>query len=124
VWRVAVAAGIYLALTLWTVRALLPSPSAEVGFTFRNAGEETYRHSDPIEPSAVVARWQNAAGARVSEESTRLLLPIALAPGEEERRTLRLSVPATPGGYRVTLARAAAPADVVAVAQVTVDTAS
>jgi hypothetical protein len=27
VWRVAVAAGIYLALTLWTVRALLPSPS-------------------------------------------------------------------------------------------------
>ena len=95
-------------------------PSADVAFPFRNDGEQTYRHPDPIEPSDVVVRWHDASGALAGEERTRLLLPIALAPEEDLRRTLRLSVPAAPGAYRVTLARAAAAGVVIAVAHVQV----
>jgi hypothetical protein len=80
-------------------------PAADVRFLFRNRGPGTYRHPDPIEPTPVVARWYGPSGSVVGEQHLRTLLPIALAVGEEQVRTLHLEVAAPGATYRVTLAR-------------------
>jgi hypothetical protein len=74
---------------------------AVVAFAIRNDGVATYRHPDPIEPTTVVVRWRGAAGERVF--TTRTLLPLALAAGEEIVRDVETPVPAPTGLYEVTL---------------------
>ena len=83
-------------------------PSGPLTFTFRNRPDATFRHPDPIEPTRVRLQWRTA-GAVVREDDAALLLPIALAAGEESTRTLTVPVPAAAGTYEVTLAPVIAP---------------
>jgi len=85
------------------------APWGLLEFTFRNPGAATYRHPDPIVPTRILVRWYDTGGARAAEQRARLLLPLALAPGEEATRTLTTPVPTGPGRYEVTLAGEAAP---------------
>jgi hypothetical protein len=79
----------------------LEQPEAVLPFTIRNLGSATYRHPDPVEPTAVVVRWR---GSDVDQSSSaRLLLPLALASGEEIVRSLTVPTPGAPGRYEVTL---------------------
>lgn len=80
-----------------------------LAFPFANPTAATYRHPDPIEPSALVVRWRDAAGKVVHEERVRALLPIALAPGARSERPIEVSSPDAAGDYAVEVARAAAP---------------
>jgi hypothetical protein len=91
-----------------------------VALTFRNGGPATFRHPDPIAPTAVVVRWYDAAGAMVAEQRTRVLLPLALAIGDVLDRGLDLAVPATPGDYRLAMAPEDRPDLVIAVARAVV----
>ena len=84
-------------------------PAAAVTVTFRNATSSTYRHPDPIRPTALVIRWYDGAGIEVATERLSALLPLALAAGEEATRLVVLSVPSTVGAYRVAVAPAATP---------------
>lgn len=74
---------------------------AVVPFSIRNRGASTYRHPDPVEPTTLIVRWRGAAGE--SSFSTRTLLPLALAGGEQILRDVQVPVPASPGRYQVTL---------------------
>jgi hypothetical protein len=76
---------------------------SDVDFTFRNGSPGTYRHPDPIEPTRVRVRWYRAASL-VREDAITLLLPLALAAGEEAARTVTLALPGVAGEYEVTLA--------------------
>ncbi len=102
-----------------TVRAPVQAvpPQAPLAFVFRNAAPATFRHPDPIEPSLVRVRWR-AAGAVVREEDARILLPVALAGGDELTRTATLPVPPNAGDYEVTLSLGDAPDRVLARAAV------
>lgn len=84
-------------------------PSASVPMPFRNPGPATYRHPDPIEPTALVARWLDAHGAPIAEYPVAALLPLALAPGRSMVRSVRMPVPDVDGDVQVTLAQATAP---------------
>jgi len=91
------------------VPASLDPPRDGILFRFRGRGPATFRHPDPIEPSAVRLRWKDASGELVGESSTRVLLPPALAPGDFVDRRLEVDVPDAPGLYVVELVRAARP---------------
>ncbi len=78
-------------------------PEAWLRFTFRNGSAATYRHPDPIEPARVRIRWR-MLGARVREDETMVLLPLALAAEDEVSRLVKVPVPGTAGEYDVTLA--------------------
>ena len=69
----------------WHALATAP-PEAPLAFTFRSGPGATYRHPDPNEPTRVRLRWR-AGGAVVREDEATMLLPIALAAGEESTRT-------------------------------------
>jgi hypothetical protein len=97
---------------------------ASVAITFRNDGPATFRHPDPIAPTPVVARWQDAHGAVVAEERVRLLLPLALAAGDVLVRRVDLAVAPLPGAYDVTVCPANRPHLVIAAARVQVTAAS
>jgi len=79
----------------------LEQPAALLPFTIRNLGSATYRHPDPVEPTAVVVRWRGGDGDQ--SYPARLLLPLALASGEEIVRSLTVPTPGAPGHYEVTL---------------------
>jgi hypothetical protein len=66
----------------------------------------------------VVARWCSATGSLAAARHLRVLLPVALAGGEEQTRALRLDVPSAAATYRLTLTREGARADVRALALV------
>jgi hypothetical protein len=83
-------------------------PEATLAFIFRNGSGATYRHPDPIAPTRVRVRWR-ALGTVVREDQTAILLPVALAAGEETSRTITVPVPASPGAYEVTLAPVGTP---------------
>ena len=83
-------------------------PEAALAFTSRNGPGATYRHPDPIEPTRVRLRWR-AGGAVVREDEATMLLPIALAAGEEMSRVITVPVPIAAGEYEVTLAPAGTP---------------
>lgn len=74
-----------------------------IPLTLRNRSTSTYRHPDPIQPTTLAVRWQGLAGQQAATSETRVLLPIALAAGEELRRTLALPVPGF-GPWEVTIA--------------------
>jgi hypothetical protein len=92
--------------------ATVSPPSTLVDFTFRNGDGAAYRHPVPVEPTALRVRWEDRSGGVTSESTVRVLLPLALARGEEMRRKIPLPVPARPGSYRLTVAPVTA-ADVV-----------
>jgi hypothetical protein len=108
------------------VVALAPPPQvAEPGvrpltIRFRNVGPATFRHPDPIAPTAAVARWYDAGGTMAAEARVRVVLPLALAAGDALDRRVDLDVPPAPGPYRVAVSPADRPDLVVAVARVTV----
>jgi len=79
----------------------LEQPAALLPFTIRNLGRATYRHPDPVEPTAVVVRWRGSDTDQATP--ARLLLPLALAGGEEIVRSLTVPTPGAPGRYEVTL---------------------
>jgi hypothetical protein len=83
---------------------LTPSSTGRVAlrFALRNGGASTFRHPDPIAPSALHVVWRDDAGEAVQREVVRVLLPIALAPGARHEATIEL-VPPAPGTYDVRL---------------------
>ena len=91
-----------------------------VVFRFRNASTATYRQRDPIAPTWLRVRWERADGTLVSEERVRALLPIALAAGAEQARTIPLAVPSDAGTYRASLSPDAEPHRVLSRATVAV----
>jgi len=95
-------------------KATLAPPEGTLGFTFRNAADATYRHPDPIAPTALVVRWQRASGDVVAEYGARALLPLALARQEEVVRSIAIPVPDVTGDFIVSLAPATAPRVVIA----------
>ena len=96
----------------------IPPGATSVDLLFSNPGPASYRHPDPIVPSAVVLQWADATGSHVADVPGRVLLPLALAPDDHATRTVETMAPVAPGSYRVRLARTDAPADVLAVARV------
>jgi hypothetical protein len=91
-----------------TTALVAAPPEAPLAFTFRNGSAATFRHPDPIEPTRVRIQWR-AGGAVVREDETMVLLPIALAAGEELSRVITVPVPLTAGAYEITLAPSGAP---------------
>jgi hypothetical protein len=90
-------------------------PEASLTLTFRNSSASTYRHPDPIEPTSVRVRWRTErGGAVIREDELRVLLPLALAVGEEASRAITLPVPGGAGVYEVTVSPVATPDLVVA----------
>jgi hypothetical protein len=83
--------------------AVVAPPSARIDFRFRAVGA-VYRHPDPIEPTALSARWTDASGRAVAHTPVRMLLPVALAPTDTATRQVDLPVPVSPGTYRLLLA--------------------
>jgi hypothetical protein len=77
----------------------------QIAFTLRNRAPTTYRHPDPLEPTLVRVSWHPRAGGRAVDRDVPLLLPLALASGEQIERTVTTSLP-PPGRYKVTLALA------------------
>jgi len=88
-------------------------PSAAVPMPFGNPGPTTYRHPDPIEPTALVARWLDAQGTAIAQYPVTALLPLALAPGRSEVRPVTMPVPDVDGDVQVTLAPATTPERIV-----------
>ncbi len=84
------------------------TPLGTVPFTFRNTAAGTYRHPDPIQPTPIRMVWQGRDGAPERVYERRLLLPIALGPGEELARSIPTEIP-EPGSYEVTIVAAANP---------------
>jgi len=74
-----------------------------IPLTLRNRSRSTYRHPDPIQPTTVTARWEGLAGQQTVTSEARVLLPLALAAGEDIHRTLMLLVPGD-GPWQVTIA--------------------
>jgi hypothetical protein len=87
---------------------------ASIDFEIVNAGPQVFRHPDPIAPSDLVVRWSLASGEVVSEQRTRAILPLALAPSSREPLALDLDVPGNPGRYVVSIAPAVTPQLIVA----------
>jgi hypothetical protein len=82
---------------------------AAIDFDVVNAGPQVFRHPDPIAPSDLVVRWSLASGEVVSEQHTRAILPLALAPSSREPLALDLDIPGKPGRYLVSIAPAENP---------------
>jgi hypothetical protein len=78
-------------------------PRASIPFSVVNRGALTYRHPDPIEPTAIVVHWQGLDGESATTYETRVLLPLALAPGDSTSHPAVVPVPGTPGLYDVAL---------------------
>lgn len=96
--------------------------SAQLDLAVRNGGRFTYRHPDPIEPTAVRCRWRAASGAIVSEAEVRLLLPLALAAGDGWLGTIDLPLPMLPpDDYDIEIVRARQPDAVIARVPVRLD---
>lgn len=89
-------------------------PVTTLSLSFTNGTASTYRHPDPIRPTALLARWYDGAGALIEQHELHALLPLALAPGETVVRSIPVPVPPVSGELRLTLSPAAAPALVVA----------
>jgi hypothetical protein len=85
--------------------AVAAGESVELPFAIENTSEVTFRHPSPIAPSTALVRWWRAEGARdlAGETEARLLLPLALAPGDAHVVAARTVAPAEPGEYEVTL---------------------
>jgi hypothetical protein len=96
----------------------LPAEPAEpvgpaVAFTIRNGAAATFRHPAPIEPTAMIVRWEMDGTPAVTQR-TRVLLPLALLAGEAATRSVTVATPSVPGEYEVTLAAERAPERVIA----------
>lgn len=97
-----------------------PAGTARVAFTFRAPGGATFRHPAPVAPSDLVVRFAARDGSGETTSVARALLPIALGPGGELPVDVDVALPARPGRYRATLARAADPTAVLASREVEV----
>lgn len=107
------------------LRTTNASGVARVAFPFRNPGDATFRHPEPLAPSDLVIRWDALdAAAPAASAAARALLPIALGPGGELPADVDVAPPARPGRYRASLARAAAPDVVLATREVEVASAA
>ncbi len=78
--------------------------AVRLSFGLVNPGPRVYRHPQPIEPSALVVRWQGPSGAVVREEEVRVLLPIVLVAGEAGAVEVEVVLPPA-GTYEVSLLR-------------------
>lgn len=92
----------------------LRGPLASVELAFRTPGPATYRHPDPILPTPVRLRWRTADGAVAAEAEARILLPIAIAAGDQAVRALSLDVPVPAGSYVLEVVPEAMPEHVIA----------
>jgi hypothetical protein len=93
IYRTADAPGITSSLDDLAVRIeSLPAQGLVVSFT--NPTAFPYRHPDPIEPTALVARWVAEDGIAVREDAISMLLPTILAAGDTIGRPLHINVPA------------------------------
>jgi len=88
-------------------------PRASIPFSIANRSVVTYRHPDPIEPTAITVRWQGLEGQPPASYEARVLLPLALAGGDTIAHPAIVPVPATPGRYDVTLEWPDSPGNVV-----------
>ena len=88
--------------------AVRPGASA-IFVPLTNHGAATYRHADPIVPTRILARWYDAHDVLVAEETHSVLLPLAMAAGETERRMIPTAVPNEVGRYRLTVALSTQP---------------
>lgn len=95
-------------------------PEALVAFRLRNRSQAIFIHPAPIEPTPLLVSWRDGSGRVVKQEATKALLPLALGPGEEAIRRLRVEVPRKMGAYTVSLAPAGQPALVLAKREVRV----
>jgi hypothetical protein len=101
----------------------VPRRGSEIALAVRNDRATTFRHPEPLLPSALLLRWTDAAGALVLEQHARALLPLAIGPGGTG--TVRISiVPPPPGSYQLRVARAADPEHVLLERPVTVTAAA
>jgi hypothetical protein len=91
--------------TLLTARP----PTLKLNVVFTNRAAEIFRHPEPIAPDVLLVRWYAASGALTREDRVRVLLPLALAPGQAMVRPITIPVAVAPGEYQVTLAPAATP---------------
>jgi hypothetical protein len=99
-----------LATSVETAAAIeVTTPGDIVPVTYRNGGSATFRLPEPIEPTDLVARWRAPTGALLAEYPLRVLLPLALAPGESAERRILMPVPDVTGECVLTLAPATAP---------------
>lgn len=102
------------------VQTIAAATRAPVRVRFRNAGPDTFRLPDPVEPSDLVATWRAAPAGPVTAEPVRVLLPMALAGGAVQEEAIELLAPAAAGRYLVEVALADAPGRVVGRATVEV----
>ncbi len=82
----------------------LRPPRGTLAFLVANPSGATFRHPDPLAPSALDLRWEAEAGSATILEEARAMLPLAIPPGGTAPLSLEVPVPARPGRYRVSLA--------------------
>lgn len=92
----------------------LTGARAPVELAFQNAGDATYRHPDPIEPTRLRVVWRAPSGDVARESAARLLLPIALPPGGVATRSVELDLPQADGDYQLEVSAESAPQHVLA----------
>jgi len=105
-----------------TVQPIQPvrTPSGVVTLWFSNPGPATYRHPDPLAPTALRVRWYGQNETLVAEHRVTAMLPLALASGDVASREVEMPVPNATDMYRVAAAPTDAPESVVATARVMV----
>jgi hypothetical protein len=74
-----------------------------IAVAFHNGSQQTFLHRAPIVPTRVEARWHDRDGTLALVEQTRMLLPLALAPGATAHSTIELGAPPRPGPYGLTI---------------------
>lgn len=100
--------------------AEIATARGSLAFRFVRAGEPTFRHPAPIEPTDVLLRWRRPGGPPLAESADRILLPPALAAGADAVIELAVDVPVGSGQYIVELVRPDAPETVLAARRVSV----
>jgi len=98
----------------------LVPPRSKVSLPIRNRAGTTFVHPEPFAPSDLVVTWRRMGGGEDVAERVRALLPLAIASGATADLELELDVPAIPGRYELTVARASPAGTPVARAQVRV----
>jgi catechol 2,3-dioxygenase-like lactoylglutathione lyase family enzyme len=84
-------------------RKITVKAGAPLEVTVRNGTRAFYRHPDPIRLSLATLTWRDHDDAVVTTEQLKVLLPLALVPGQTTPLTLAPKVFPPPGTYDVTL---------------------
>jgi hypothetical protein len=91
----------------------VPALRQRVPLIFRNWGDGTFLHPQPLLPTALTIRWDDQSGVTVLQATVRILLPLALPRGAAVKQTIKMPTPHVSGEYLVTAALAAQPEVVV-----------